>query len=112
MAASVPRMAKLTFILSARARPGRRDAVRAPRDRHLRPRAEEDPSQELYLFCYDESDADAFHLVEAYSDDAAARRNATAPWFAEYMREAEPLLPGRPSLLRARPVWTKGVALG
>jgi quinol monooxygenase YgiN len=104
-------MAKLTLILSARTQPGRRDDVRALWDRHLRPRAEGNAAQELYLFCEDERDADAFHLVEVYSDPAAARENAQAPWFAAYMREVGPLMAGRPSMVSARAVWAKGIAL-
>jgi quinol monooxygenase YgiN len=102
-------MAKLTLIVSARTQPGRREEVRALWDRHLRPRAEANPAQELYLFCEDADDADAFHLVEVYGDPAAAKENARAPWFGEYMREVAPLMAERPSMVSARPVWAKGI---
>jgi quinol monooxygenase YgiN len=104
-------MSKVTLIVSARTQPGRRDEVRAVWDRHLRPRAEANPAQELYLFCLDEDDADAFQLVEVYSDVEAAQANARAPWFAQYMREVGPLIAGRPAMTTARPVWAKGFAL-
>ena len=105
------RMAKLTLIVTARTQPGRRDDVRALWDRHLRPRAEANQAQELYLFCEDADDADAFHLVEVYTDPGAAQENARAPWFADYMREVGPLLAGRPRMISARPVWAKGFEL-
>jgi quinol monooxygenase YgiN len=105
-------MAKLTLIVSVRTQPGRRDDVRALWDRHLRPRAEANAAQELYLFCEDADDADAFHLVEVYGDPAAAQENARAPWFADYMREVGPLMAEAPSMVSARPVWAKGIALG
>jgi quinol monooxygenase YgiN len=104
-------MAKLTLIVSVRTQPGRRDDVRALWDRHLRPRAEANPAQELYLFCEDADDADALHLVEVYGDPAAAQENARASWFADYMREAGPLIAGRPGMVSARPVWAKGLEL-
>jgi quinol monooxygenase YgiN len=104
-------MAKLTLIVTACAQPGRRDDVRALWDRHLRPRAEANQAQELYLFCEDADDADAFHLVEVYTDPGAAQENARAPWFADYMREVGPLLAGRPRMISARPVWAKGFEL-
>jgi quinol monooxygenase YgiN len=104
-------MAKLALVVTVRTQPGRRDEVRALWDRHLRPRAEANPAQELYLFCEDAEDADAFHLIEVYAEPEAAEENARAPWFADYMREVGPLMAGRPSMVSARPVWAKGLEL-
>lgn len=104
-------MTKTALILTVRARPGRRDDLRAVWEEHLRPRAETDPAQELYLYCYDADDADTIRIVEVYGDPEAMGRNADAPWFAEYMRAAAPLIAGRPELVTAEPRWAKGYAL-
>jgi len=102
---------KTTLILKVRAQPGKRDQLRALWDEHLRPRAEANAAQELYLYCYDTEDPDAVHIVEVYGDPAAMAQNAGAPWFSEYMRAAAPLIDGRPEMATAEPVWAKGYAL-
>jgi len=104
-------MQKTTLILTVRTKPGKREELRALWDRHLRPRAEENAAQELYLYCHDAEDPDTTHIIEVYGDGDAMRRNAAAPWFAEYMRASAPLLAGGPAMARAEPVWAKGYAL-
>jgi quinol monooxygenase YgiN len=103
--------AKTMLILTVKTKPGRRDALRALWDEHLRPRAEANAAQELYLYAYDAQDPDTVHLVEVYSGTVAMQDNATAPWFADYMHAAAPLLEGRPRLITAQPQWAKGYAL-
>ena len=105
-------MRKTALILRVKARPGRRDELRALWDEHLRPRAEANPAQELYLYCYDVEDPDTIHMVEVYGDRDAMAANASTPWFGEYMRVAAPLIDGRPEMITAEPVWAKGYALG
>lgn len=104
-------MSKTVLILTVRTHPGRREELRGLWDRHLRPRAQEDAAQELYLYCDDANDPDTVHIVEAYGDPVAMRSNAAAPWFAEYMRAAAPLLAGPPAMVTAAPRWAKGYAL-
>jgi quinol monooxygenase YgiN len=104
-------MSKTALILTVRTRPGRRDDLRALWDEHLRPRAEVNPAQELYLYCYDADDRDVIHMVEVYADPCEMQRNARAPWFAEYLRASAPLLAGPPTMATSHPVWAKGYAL-
>ena len=54
-------------------------------------------------------DADAFFLFEVYSNAEAFGANAAAPWFAEYMAQAGPLLAGEPEVAMATPLWSTGV---
>jgi quinol monooxygenase YgiN len=110
--ASVAAVTKTALILTVRTLAGKRDALRALWEEHLRPRAEVNPAQELYLYCYDADDPDTIHIVEVYGDAAEMGRNASAPWFADYMRAAGPLLAGPPSIHTAEPVWAKGYAVG
>lgn len=101
-------MSKTALILTVRAQPGKREELRALWDEQLRPRAEHNEALELYLYCYDAVDPDAIHIVEVYGDADAIERNATAPWFARYMRDSAPLIAGAPAMVTARPVWAKG----
>lgn len=103
-------MVRTALVISIRARTGRRPEVREVWDRHLRARVEECVAQQLYLVVEDEADADALHLIEVYNDPTVAQRNASAPWFAAYLREVGPLLDGRPTMLSGGPVWSKGLA--
>lgn len=104
-------MAKTALILTVRTKPGRRDELRALWDEHLRPRAEENGAQELYLYCYDAHDGDLVHMIEVYGDPEEMQRNAQATWLAEYMRAAAPLIAGPPRMVTAEPKWAKGYAL-
>jgi quinol monooxygenase YgiN len=101
-------MSKTALILTVHTQPGKRDELRALWDEQLRPRAEHNQAQELYLYCDDAADPDAIHIVEVYGDPDAIERNATAPWSAHYMRDSAPLIAGAPAMVTARPVWTKG----
>jgi len=104
-------MEKTALILRVKAHRGRRDELRALWEEHLRPRAEANPAQELYLYCLDAEDGDVIHIVELYGDPAAMAANASAKWFGDYMREAAPLIQGLPEMITAKPVWAKGYAL-
>jgi quinol monooxygenase YgiN len=104
-------MSKTALILTVRTQPGKRDELRAVWDEHLRPRAEANAAQELYLYCHDANEPDVIHLVEIYGDPAEIQRNANAPWFADYVHASAPLLAGQPTMVTAEPVWAKGYTL-
>jgi quinol monooxygenase YgiN len=65
----------------------------------------------LYLVVEDAADPDALHLIEVYGDPDEMARTAQAPWFAEYLHAAGPLLAGPPSMATGEPVWAKGYPL-
>ena len=73
------------------------------------PRAEENESQEVVVWCADQHDPDAFFLFEIYSNGEAMGANAAAPWFADYMAKAGPLLASEPEVAMANPLWSKGL---
>lgn len=104
-------MDKTVLILKVKTRPGRRDELRALWEEHLRPRAETNAAQELYLYCYDSEDPDTIHMVEVYGDCAAMASNASASWFHDYLRAAGVLIDGRPEMSTCLPLWAKGYAL-
>jgi quinol monooxygenase YgiN len=100
---------KIALVLTVRTQPGRRAEFESAWERHLRDRAARNDAQQLYLFCRDQNDDDTLRLVEVYSDPDEMTRNASAPWFADYMAEVGPLLAGPPEMVVAEPVWTKGL---
>lgn len=102
-------MAKTAVIVSIRTKRGERTRLRSLWDEHLRARVEASDAQEAYLVVEDASEPDVLHLVEVYNDPGEMQRNASAPWFAEYMRKTAPLLAGPPVMVTGEPVWTKGL---
>jgi quinol monooxygenase YgiN len=104
-------MSKVAMLLRVTTKPGQRDELRKLWDTHLRARVEASNAQELYLVVEDAADPETLHLVEVYGDPDGVARNAQAPWFAEYMRAAGPLLAGPPTVASGRPVWAKGYAI-
>ena len=46
-------------------------------------------------------------MMEVYETRAAFEQNAGQQWFADYMREAMPLIEGQPDVHMAQPVWVK-----
>ena len=74
-------MSKLALIVKTRTKPGARDQVR-----------------------------DVLYLFEVYRDQGTLQQAAQAPWFAEYMGQAAPLLAGEPQVTMASSVWETGLA--
>ena len=97
------------MIVRSKAKPGRRDALRAAWDKHLRAATEADHSRLLYLYCFDADDPDAHMLVEVFRDGVGPPP-PDAPFFQEFMRDAGPLLDGMPVVQRAEVVWSKASA--
>jgi hypothetical protein len=48
--------------------------------------------------------------IRSRRDQDALQQAAQAPWFAEYMGQAAPLLAGEPQVTMASPVWETGLA--
>ncbi len=102
-------MGELAIIVKSKAQPGKRDEIKALYDELMAPRAMENDSQEVVVWCADQHDPDTFYLFEIYSDFQAMGANAQADFFAEYMGKAGPLLAGEPDVAMTTPLWSKGV---
>ncbi len=102
-------MGELAMVITTKAQPGKRDELFDLYREILVPRAEENDAQEVVVWAADQHDPDTFYLFEIYADGAAMGANAGAPWFAEYMQKAGPLLAGEPTVGMATPRWSKGV---
>lgn len=102
-------MDRTAILITLRTGPGLRGKLRSVWDKHLRARVETCDAQELYLVVEDQADPDVLHLVEMYNDPQQAQANAAAPWFADYLAAAAPLLGGPPVMATGVPVWAKGV---
>lgn len=100
-------MRKTAILIDITTKPGRRSDLRRLWDQHLRGRVEASAAQELYLVIEDEADPDVLHFVEIYNDEQEMQRNASAPWFSDYMAAASELLARTPSVRQGEPVWAK-----
>jgi quinol monooxygenase YgiN len=104
-------MTKVALFIKIKTKPGKRDEVRELWEKFLKGRAEAKDAQELYFFCNDNNDADAFLLFVVYSAPVALAKNATTKWFAAYMESVGPLLDGMPEVYMKTPVWAKGATV-
>ncbi len=102
-------MSKLAMIIKTRTQPGKRAEVAALYQQHLAPRAERNEEQEVVVWCDDAHDPDVFYLFEIYASQEAMGANAQAPWFADYMAAAGPLLAAEPEVGMAEPAWSTGL---
>ncbi len=102
-------MGELAMIIKTKAKSGERERIRELYEELMAPRALQNDSQEVVVWCADQHDPDAFYLFEIYSDAAAMGANAQADWFADYMAKVGPLLAGEPEVAMATPGWSKGV---
>ncbi|MGD2101469.1 MAG: antibiotic biosynthesis monooxygenase [Acidimicrobiia bacterium] len=102
-------MGELALIVTSTAKDGKRDEIRGLYEELMAPRAVDNPSQEVVVWCADQHDPNTFYLFEIYTDAAAMGANAQADWFGEYMARVGPLLAGEPTVAMATPMWTKGV---
>lgn len=102
-------MGELALIVKTKAQAGKRDELFDLYREMLAPRAEENDAQEVVVWSADQHDPDTFYLFEIYRDGEAMGANAAAPWFADYMAKAGPLLGGEPEVGMATPRWSKGI---
>ena len=102
-------MGELAMVIKTKAQPGKRDELFDLYKEIMVPRAEENEAQEVVVWCADQHDPDAFFLFEIYTSGEAMGANAAAPWFADYMAKAGPLLASEPEVAMASPLWSKGV---
>jgi quinol monooxygenase YgiN len=91
-------MAATAMIVRSRAKPGKREELRAAWDKHLRAETESDPARLLYRYLYEADDPEAYVLVEVCSQRRLARRPPTRRFFRRFMQEAAPLLDGMPAV--------------
>ncbi len=100
-------MAELALFMTITTQPGKRDELVALWDKHLKNRAAENDDQTRYVFALDMANPDVIHISEVYGSKAGFEANSQAPWFADYMAEAGPLLAGQPAFNIAMPHWVK-----
>ena len=106
-AEETPMNAEIALFLTVKTQPGKRDDLVALWEAHLRDRAAANDDQVRYVFALDLNDPDTIRITEVYATQAAFEANSQAPWFADYMAAAGPLLAGEPDFHMARPHWIK-----
>jgi quinol monooxygenase YgiN len=85
-------MTQVALFIRLKALPGKRDAVRAAWDKHLRPNIGRNPRHQAYFYCYDDEDADVIRVFQLYSDRAGPQEFVEQPWYPAYEAEVTPLL--------------------
>lgn len=100
-------MAELALFITVRTRSGKRDALKALWESHLKHRAAANGQQSRYVYAFDAADENVIRICEVYETRAGFEANAGQDWFAAYMAEAGPLLDGQPEFHMAEPQWVK-----
>lgn len=100
-------MPELAIFISVKSKPGQRDKLRSLWEQHLKYRAEANEAQSTYVYAYDIHDENLVHMTEVYETVQAFEENSKAPWFGEYMQEANELLDGEPTFRMGTPKWVK-----
>jgi quinol monooxygenase YgiN len=100
-------MAELALFTTVRTKPGKRDALKALWDVHLKDRAAVNDQQSRYIYAFDAVDENLIRICEVYETRAGFEANAGQDWFTAYMAEAMPLIDGQPEFHMAAPQWVK-----
>jgi quinol monooxygenase YgiN len=91
-------MSKVALFIKTKAQPGKRDKLRQLWEKHLKPGAEQNPQQQVHVFCMDSTDDDTLFLFEVYSSQAALEAAGQSPAFGNYMQEAMAYLADPPEV--------------
>jgi quinol monooxygenase YgiN len=104
-------MSKVALFIKTKTQPGKRDEVTRLWEKHLKPGAEKNPSQEVHVFCFDGADENTLCLFEVYSSQEALQQAGQSPAFGAYMQELMPLLASPPEMSMTTPLWAKGISV-
>ena len=100
-------MADLAIFMTVKTKPGKRDTLKALWEKHLKPLAAANDMQSRYVYAYDSQDENTIRIMEVYESLEAFQHNSKSEWFADYMKQAAPLLDGDPEFHMTQPQWVK-----
>lgn len=100
-------MGKSALLITYRTKPGQRDVLHRAFDQHVKTHVAANPKVERFVMCNDDTDPNAVHLFELYSDRAALDEIGGASWLADYNAALEPVLDGDTELTFTSPTWFK-----
>lgn len=100
-------MDTLGIIVRIRAKPGKREDIRALWEQRLKPRAEDCDAIDVYFACNDDNDENVLLVFEHYTDREIFQQNVQSTWMAEWVVEVSPLLDGEPEASFGSPFWVK-----
>ena len=98
-------------VRSPRSKPGRRADVHRIWEKHVKPRAEQNPDHLAYYFCFDEADEDVVCVFQLYSSHDAMRAFLAGDWYPAYLAEIAEVVAEPPQVMPANLVWQKGAAI-
>lgn len=90
-----------------KAKPGKREAVQAVWEKHVKPRAAANPDHLAYYFCHDETDADVVCVFQLYASREAMQAFLSGAWYPGYLAEIGELVAAAPQISPAALVWSK-----
>lgn len=97
-------MEEYAIFITFRAKPGKRDEVRATYERLVKPHVAVGEHLLSYSYCYHLEDEDTICLFERHAHDQILNIVMELPWFQEYMKELEQLLAEPIKLTPLRPI--------
>ena len=100
-------MIDIALFITHRARSGKREAVRAIWERHMRPAIASNPGHLDYFYCFAADDGDVIRVFQRYVDRDAAQAFLGHPSYRAYLAEVEGLLAGPPEVVEAEVMWSK-----
>lgn len=100
-------MDRIASLITLKARPGQRDAVRRVWEQYARDYIS--GSALDFYYCYDDADPDRI-IVFGMADEAGSQAFAQQPWFADYQRATLELLAEAADVRRATPQFAQANA--
>jgi quinol monooxygenase YgiN len=100
-------MSEIALLITHKAKPGQRDALKAIWMRHMAPAIDANPNHTAYVYSFDPSDPDTVCAFQLYSSPEAAQEFLKHPSYLAYLKESRPLLASEPQIRMLDPQWIK-----
>ena len=100
-------MSSTALFISHRAKPGKRDELKAVWLKHMAPAITANPGHLAYVYSYDATDEHVVHAFQHYASAAAAAEFLKNPSYLAYLEESRRLLEHEPEIKVLAPQWSK-----
>ncbi len=98
-------MEKFAIYVSFKAKPGRREEIKAVYDKHVRPHIEIGEHLLSCVSSYSLEDEDTLCLFELHSTPGLLEKAQELPWFKQYMTELDDILVEKPIFTPMAPIY-------
>ncbi len=100
-------MSKVALFVRHKAKPGKRKEIQKIWESYVKPRVLENPSHELYYFCFDSKDRDSVNVFQVFSNEDAMNAFMAGSWYPEYLNKISEVIAEPPIIAAADPIWKK-----